>query len=124
MSKSPPSVLMDTTTETPVTSRSARRELDAPVLTAPAPTATPNDARRREQCRSFYESRSSEVRALQSGRYYHRLVENYFQFLIPPGASVLEIGCGLGDLLAALHPRQGVGIDFSSNAIAQARSRH
>jgi len=27
---------------------------------------------------------------------------------------VLELGCGLGDLLAAVRPSRGVGVDFSA----------
>jgi Glycosyl transferase family 2/Methyltransferase domain len=34
------------------------------------------------------------------------------------------VGCGLGDLLAAVKPSRGVGIDFSPAMIAQARARH
>lgn len=48
----------------------------------------------------------------------------YLRFLIPEGARVLEIGCGIGDTLAALKPSYGVGVDFSNAMIAQAKSRH
>ena len=58
------------------------------------------------------------------GRHYHRLVQRHFAFLIPPGARVLELGCGLGDLLAAVKPARGVGVDFSPGIITQARTRH
>ncbi len=37
---------------------------------------------------------------------------------------MLEIGCGKGDLLAALEPAQGVGVDFSPAMIRCARKRH
>ena len=37
---------------------------------------------------------------------------------------VLEIGCGIGDTLAALQPSHGVGVDFSPAAIEVARKRH
>ena len=37
---------------------------------------------------------------------------------------MLELGCGLGDLLASLEPSRGVGVDFSSNILNSARSRH
>src|SRR5262249_53886375 len=36
----------------------------------------------------------------------------------------LELGCGTGDLVAALRPSFGVGIDFSEPMIAQARRAH
>ena len=44
------------------------------------------------------------------------------RFLIPPGKRVLELGCGRGDLLAALEPSYGVGVDFSPKAIAARRT--
>jgi hypothetical protein len=34
------------------------------------------------------------------------------------------MGCGLGDLLAAVKPRRGLGVDFSPAMIEQARTRH
>lgn len=58
------------------------------------------------------------------GNGYHRRLEKIYRHLIPPGQRVLEIGCGLGDLLAILDPREGVGVDFSGEMIARARQRH
>ncbi len=57
------------------------------------------------------------------GYYQHRLREIY-SFLIPPGMRVLEIGCAAGDLLAALRPSYGVGVDFSGPMIARASKAH
>jgi len=37
---------------------------------------------------------------------------------------VLEIGSGGGELLAALRPSRGVGVDVSGGMVALARSRH
>src|SRR5271163_4187144 len=48
----------------------------------------------------------------------------FMQFLIPPGKRVLEVGCGRGDLLAALAPAYGVGVDFSPSFIAKAKALH
>jgi SAM-dependent methyltransferase len=48
----------------------------------------------------------------------------FMQFLIPPGKRVLELGCGRGDLLAALKPSYGVGVDFSPRTIDKARESH
>lgn len=56
--------------------------------------------------------------------YYHRYLERVYRFLVPENARVLEIGCGKGDLLAAVRPRRGVGIDFSEEMILQAEKRH
>jgi ubiquinone/menaquinone biosynthesis C-methylase UbiE len=56
--------------------------------------------------------------------YYHRLLERYFIFHIPPGKRVIEMGCGPGDLLAAVKPAYGVGIDISPTMVGIARNRH
>jgi SAM-dependent methyltransferase len=48
----------------------------------------------------------------------------FMGFLIPPGKRVLELGCGRGQLLAALKPSYGVGVDFSAKAIARAKELH
>jgi ubiquinone/menaquinone biosynthesis C-methylase UbiE len=60
----------------------------------------------------------------QKASYYYDQQYSYYRFLIPEGAKVLEVGCGLGDLLAAVKPSRGVGVDFSEKMIEQARSRH
>src|SRR5260370_34240267 len=60
----------------------------------------------------------------KSSNYYHRRLTEIYQFLIPPGQRVLELGCGEGDLIAALKPSTGVGVDFSPEMIARARNRH
>jgi len=56
--------------------------------------------------------------------YYHRLLEQRYQFYIPPGLRVLELGCGSGGLLAAARPSFAVGIDFSRAALREAKQRH
>jgi len=58
------------------------------------------------------------------GGYYHRRLTQVVCRHVAPGQSVLEVGCGGGDLLAAVRPRLGVGIDFSASMLAQARARH
>src|SRR5580693_941291 len=73
--------------------------------------------------RAFYEQRAA-FRPQEAGRYYHRCLQNYFTFLVPPGMRVLEVGCGLGDLLAAVKPARGMGVDFSEAMVKLARERH
>ncbi|MES2195531.1 MAG: glycosyltransferase [Pseudomonadota bacterium] len=48
----------------------------------------------------------------------------FMRFLIPPGKRVLELGCGSGELLAALEPSYGVGVDFGAKTIARAKGLH
>ena len=43
---------------------------------------------------------------------------------VEPGATVLDLGCGDGSLLASLQPSRGVGVDFSLPMLADARRRH
>jgi len=58
------------------------------------------------------------------GRWYHRRLGEIYQFLVHPNQRVLEIGCGMGSLLARLNPSRGVGVDFSAEMIARAKQRH
>lgn len=55
--------------------------------------------------------------------YYRRLFAIYGQ-LIPPGLRVLDVGSGSGDLLAALRPSVGLGVDLSPEMVSRARERH
>ncbi len=57
-------------------------------------------------------------------RFYHKSLEQYFSFIIPEGSVVLELGCGTGDLLAAIKPSVGVGIDFSKELLSLAGRNH
>jgi SAM-dependent methyltransferase len=58
------------------------------------------------------------------GRWYHRRLSDIYRYLVNPNQRVLEIGCGMGDLLASLQPSQGVGVDFSPEMITRARQKH
>jgi len=73
--------------------------------------------------RVFYDGRAA-FRLREGERYYHRLLKHYYAFLVPQGQRVLEVGCGLGDLLAAVNPARGVGVDFSPATLDLARKRH
>lgn len=62
-------------------------------------------------------------KSFMANSYFQRLAKVY-GFNIPEGLRVLELGCGKGDLLAALKPSFGVGVDFSPMMIEQAQQRH
>jgi len=57
-------------------------------------------------------------------RYYYDEQEKYFRFLVPEGLSILELGCGTGDLLNMLKPKRGVGIDFSPEMLDIAKKQY
>ncbi len=60
----------------------------------------------------------------QRGGYYRQRLQEVFATVVPRGQRVLEIGCSRGDLLAAMQPAYGVGIDFSADMIKLAREAH
>jgi ubiquinone/menaquinone biosynthesis C-methylase UbiE len=92
--------------------------------------ATPHQER--TACEKYHQERRAHwdmiARRLDQwhgwGGYYHRRLAQIYQFLVPPGQRVLEIGCGQGDLLAALKPSPGVGVDFSAEMVKRAKARH
>jgi SAM-dependent methyltransferase len=55
---------------------------------------------------------------------YHLLIEQIMRAVVPQSRRVLEIGSGTGDLLAALRPSRGLGIDVSHEMVAEATRRH
>ncbi|MFH1993246.1 MAG: bifunctional class I SAM-dependent methyltransferase/glycosyltransferase family 2 protein [Pseudomonadota bacterium] len=57
-------------------------------------------------------------------RYYYADQEKYFRFLVHEGLSILELGCGTGELLNTLKPRRGVGIDFSHKMLDIAKKQY
>ena len=58
------------------------------------------------------------------GAGYHERLARVYRSVIPEGRRVVELGCGDGDLLAALRPAFGVGIDFSGEMLGRAAARH
>lgn len=68
--------------------------------------------------REYYDSiAESRLKWRKRNRYYNMLLEKYFKFIIPEGSKVLELGCGTGDLLNAVQPSKGVGIDYSEKMV-------
>ncbi len=57
-------------------------------------------------------------------RAYYEDLNRLHELLVAPGLRVLEIGCGLGDLLAATRPSHGVGIERDHAIAAAARAAH
>lgn len=57
-------------------------------------------------------------------RGFRAQTREFLRFHVPEGARVLEWGCGPGDLLAALKPSRGLGIDISPKMVERARAAH
>jgi SAM-dependent methyltransferase len=73
---------------------------------------------------SFDAYSAEEDRWLARTGGYHELIAAIACSLVPEGERVLEVGCGRGDLLAALRPSRGVGVDVSGAMVAAGRMRH
>jgi len=79
----------------------------------------------RQAVQDFYERHHEGVEhARQARHYYYEYLTSIIRARVPRGQRVLDIGCGSGDLLAALEPSYGVGIDLSRPAVTSARLRH
>ena len=74
--------------------------------------------------RLFDEIAPDRDRWIRRNRYYYRGLADYCRFVIPPGSRVLEIGSGTGDLLAAVKPSRGLGIDLSPKMVAISRDKY
>mgnify|MGYP000279977529 CR=1 FL=1 len=55
--------------------------------------------------------------------YYWNEITNYCDYFAQEGISVLEVGCGAGELLNGIRAKRKVGIDFSPTMIATAKER-
>jgi SAM-dependent methyltransferase len=85
------------------------------------PAASDLTQRHLEKIRAFYDAAPTAPGGAARG--YRAWLAHYYNLLIPAGASVLEVGCGSGELLARLHAGRKVGVDLSPVQIAAARVR-
>ena len=74
-----------------------------------------------DQVRAFYEDTPLDSNWASQG--YRRLLAHYYNLMISPDSSVLEIGCGSGELLSQLKAARKTGVDLSRREIAAARQR-
>ena len=74
-----------------------------------------------DRVRAWYEARPDNLGWASLG--YRRMLAHYYSLLIPEDASVLEIGCGSGELLRLLKAKRRVGIDLSERQVALARTK-
>ena len=68
-------------------------------------------------------SEESLLKWRRRNSYYYGWLDRIYKFVVRPNSRVLHIGCECGDLLAAVKPAYGVGVDASEEAIALAKKR-
>ena len=56
--------------------------------------------------------------------YYYKNLKTLYGQLIPTGKSILEIGCGTGDLISEMNANVAFGIDISPEMIRLAQQKH
>ncbi len=92
--------------------------------TSASPLPSP-DVAHRQSLRTFGQSRYAALKASRRRHgYFHRYLARLVAHHVVPGSRVLDIGCAGGDMLAALKPSHGVGIDLNPAAIADARAKY
>jgi len=72
----------------------------------------------------FNAAAAERDRYLRRFRFYHGEIEHLLKLTIPARQSVAVVGSGTGDLLAALEPSRGLGIDFAENMVEIARKKY
>ena len=75
----------------------------------------------KEQADKLAENRDSWI---NRNGYFYKNDRSYMQFLVGDGKRILELGCGTGQLLNALNPSYGVGVDLSINMISAAKKNY
>ena len=65
-----------------------------------------------------------DTKARRHQRFFHQEIAALLKHHIPEGSRVVEWGCGAGDLLAALNPSRGLGLDTSAGMLNKAKLRY
>lgn len=56
--------------------------------------------------------------------YYYTNLKKLYHELIPPNMSVLEVGCGTGDLISIMKATYAAGVDISPQMVKIAQKKH
>src|SRR5687768_5805798 len=77
-----------------------------------------------DKLRSYFDKVGARRKKRRFSKYYWNEITQYCKYFSHEDASVLEVGCGNGDLLSHIHGARKVGIDFSEEYIRWARHQH
>jgi SAM-dependent methyltransferase len=72
----------------------------------------------------FNDSAKDRIKYRKSKKYYWDSITRYCDYFMHPDNSVIEIGCGTGELLAEVRGTRKVGIDISSQMIEEAKKQY
>lgn len=79
---------------------------------------------REEKYKSYFDKNAEgHIKYRKSKSYYWNSITKYCNFFIHEENSVLEVGCGTGELIANVNGAKKTGIDFSEKMIAQAKTQ-
>ena len=71
----------------------------------------------------FNQTASSRIKYRKRKKYYWDSITNYCNFFVERESSVLEVGCGTGELLAKINGKEKTGIDVSEIMIEEAKKQ-
>ncbi|MEP4378186.1 MAG: glycosyltransferase [Alphaproteobacteria bacterium] len=98
--------------------------MNQPAPTTDTPGPTEPSAHKRDVRNHADEMADARDGWIERNRAYYADDQRYMRFLIPEGSRVIELGSGTGQLLAALKPSRGVGVDISPKMVARAQQNH
>jgi 2-polyprenyl-3-methyl-5-hydroxy-6-metoxy-1,4-benzoquinol methylase len=105
----------DGSMEAVLNEREANKEVGGPVALE----------QRREHTRKHLASVASRRESwIKRNRYYYELLSRLLRFLVEPEKKVLSVGCGTGNLLSAVRPSNGKGIDICAEIVEIAQQRN
>ncbi|MBI9062259.1 MAG: glycosyltransferase [Marinilabiliaceae bacterium] len=74
--------------------------------------------------KKYFESRAENwIKYRKKRSYYWDSITRYCNYFIHEESSVLEVGCGTGELLAAVNGKEKTGIDFCEPIVDQAKKQ-
>jgi len=71
----------------------------------------------------FNNTAATRIEYRKRKQYYWESITDYCNFFIQSDSSVLEIGCGTGELIAQINGNEKTGIDFSETMINEAKKQ-
>ena len=85
-----------------------------------SPTMGPGCLEHLESLKNFF---LTSPRKSRFASFYRRLLVLRYNLMISPDANVIEIGCGMGELLNGIQAARKIGLDLSPDQIARGKER-